>query len=130
MNSLPDASTLHLLSGLPKLKVGDKVRFLGCVTAYTFETATLTIEHDYPKGNNVQASVDIQLHVDDLQASAVDIGTWTNVIGYITSIKRPSKRLGYTSVGVHALAIWPGGSFRLDTYERLVSEPDVVDLYY
>ncbi|OBS29181.1 hypothetical protein FPOA_03118 [Fusarium poae] len=58
MSRGPVPSQLYLLSDLPAIPVGDKVRFLGCVTSYSTSSARLALGHLYPKDSTVTASVD------------------------------------------------------------------------
>ncbi|KIN06691.1 hypothetical protein OIDMADRAFT_113385 [Oidiodendron maius Zn] len=119
------ASTLTLLSNLPDLASGIKVRFLGCVTNYSTKTATLTLEHNYPPGNKVQAIVDAGLLVSSLKSDETQIGEWINVIGYIQA---PRQKLGKHSNNIHlrtevqAIVLWSAGPLKLDGYEKSLEQ--------
>ncbi|OTB00670.1 hypothetical protein M426DRAFT_233707 [Hypoxylon sp. CI-4A] len=122
MSNGPLPSVRCLLSALPAKHVGDKVRFLGCVTKYSTLSATLTLQHEYPKGNNVKAGVDAKLLLENLKAEQTDIGQWIHVIGYITSIKQtPSqttKEVPVSNVGVQALVLWIAEDLNITSYEK------------
>ncbi|KAG7122234.1 hypothetical protein HYQ46_002951 [Verticillium longisporum] len=84
MSRGPLPSQICLLADLSVKSPGDKVRFLGCVTAYTVATATLVLCHSFPSGTDTAAHVDVKLVLDSLTGEQVRIGEWVNIIGYIT----------------------------------------------
>ncbi|KAK5987194.1 Kinesin-like protein [Cladobotryum mycophilum] len=86
----PLPSQLCLLSSLKDRPVGDKVRFLGCVTSYSTQQACLSLGHMYPSGTNESATVNIQLILETIQPECTQFGAWVNVVGYITE-KSKSK---------------------------------------
>ncbi|KAI5927464.1 CST complex subunit Ten1 [Camillea tinctor] len=129
MSNGPLPSLRCLLSGLPNRQVGDKVRFIGCVTAYTTNSAHLSLEHDCPKGSTVSAVVDVNLLLQNLRKEQTDIGQWVHVIGYITSIKHPPRTPGKTTasnvrgrgatcIGVQAIVLWTAEDLDIATYEQ------------
>ncbi|EXU96111.1 telomere capping protein [Metarhizium robertsii] len=119
MSRGPGASKLCLLSSLPDQRIGEKVRFLGCVTAYNTGTACLTLGHVYPKDTNVLVSVNIELVLETLQPGLARAGEWLNIIGYV--IDGPAGDAETTrSVGAHvqALMVWSTGPLDIQQYER------------
>jgi hypothetical protein len=125
MSRGPVPSQLHLLSDLPAVPVGDKVRFLGCVTSYSTSAARLALGHLYPKDNTVTASVDVSLLLESLTDEKTRVGEYVNVIGYITEQKTTRhKKSPYQEskqVGVQAIVLWSTGPMDLQKYERLLS---------
>ncbi|KAI3326130.1 CST complex subunit Ten1 [Xylariaceae sp. AK1471] len=127
MSNGPLPSERCLLSALCKKQVGDKVRFLGCVTAYSTHSAQVTLKHDYPKGNNdVEALVDVKLLLKTLKSEHTDVGQWVHVIGYVTFVKSVavtdsrslSESKGAPRVGVQALILWIAQDLHLGVYEK------------
>ncbi|KUJ11973.1 uncharacterized protein LY89DRAFT_593878 [Mollisia scopiformis] len=119
MQNGPVPTTLTLLSELGKLAPGSKVRFLGCVTNYSTKTATLTLEHNHPPGNLLQAQVDVTLLVTTMKSNDTQIGEWVNVMGYLTSRKeKQTPNRPTLEVGVQAIVLWSSGSFNLQAYEE------------
>ncbi|CAJ2502337.1 Uu.00g097310.m01.CDS01 [Anthostomella pinea] len=128
MSSGPLPSTRCLLSELPSRQVREKVRFLGCVTAYSMHSARLTLEHQCPKGSTVKASVDVKLLLQVLKSEQTDIGQWVHVIGYITSaemsaiadvVPLPEIRESIC-IGVQALVIWEADGLDIASYEKSI----------
>ncbi|KAI1140249.1 CST complex subunit Ten1 [Hypoxylon sp. FL0543] len=128
MSNGPLPSVRCLLSTLPMKHVGDKVRFLGCVTRYSTRSATLILQHEYPHGNKTKANVDVALLLENLKAEQTDVAQWVHVIGYITSIEQTTlKSMGphTASVGVQALVLWIAEDLDIQSYEKaLASETD------
>ncbi|CAF3516199.1 unnamed protein product [Fusarium graminearum] len=125
MSRGPVPSQLHLLSDLPAVPVGNKVRFLGCVTSYSTSSARLTLGHLYPKDSTVTASVDVSLLLQSLTNEKTRVGEYVNVIGYVTEQKTiRHKKPPYQEskqVGVQAIVLWSTGPMDLQKYEKLLS---------
>ncbi|KAI0601351.1 CST complex subunit Ten1 [Biscogniauxia sp. FL1348] len=129
MSNGPLPSVRCLLSSLPNRQVGDKVRFLGCVTAYTTSSAHLSLEHNCPKGSAVKAVVDVNLLLQNLKTEQTDIGQWVHVIGYVTSIKHPPSKTtasnvrgrGATCITVQAIVLWTAQDLDIATYEQTLT---------
>ncbi|CAK7209585.1 hypothetical protein SBRCBS47491_000493 [Sporothrix bragantina] len=116
MAAIP-ASELCFLSDLPTKLAGQKVRFLGCVTAYDMAVGVLTLQHQYqsqPTAHriDVRAHVNIDLVLERLTAEQTSVGAWVNVMGYISDIKDGGD------VHVQALLLWSAGPLNLQEYER------------
>ncbi|OTA70071.1 hypothetical protein K449DRAFT_427583 [Hypoxylon sp. EC38] len=129
MSNGPLPSVRCLLSSLPTKRVGEKVRFLGCVTGYSTHSATLSLQHEYPSGNKTKANIDVTLLLEKLGSEQTDIGQWIHIIGYITSIKQTplnaSMGLDTASVGVQALVLWIAEDLDIPLYEKaLASETE------
>ncbi|KAM0483685.1 hypothetical protein ACHAPX_002179 [Trichoderma viride] len=122
----PVASQLCLLSQLKERSVGDKVRFLGCVTSYDTSTASLALGHMYPPGTNETVLVDIELVLETIQPGLTQVGHWVNVVGYIVEGKKSgTQKVPGTkeSFGhVQALLIWPTGPLDIGRYEKSMED--------
>ncbi|KAI1800587.1 CST complex subunit Ten1 [Daldinia bambusicola] len=121
MSHGPLPSVRCLLSHLSTKHVGDKVRFLGCVTGYSTRSATLSLEHEYPKGTKARVSVDVTLLLENLNSEQTDIGQWVHIIGYITSIDKSLVKTTAGSntenIGVQALVLWISRDLDISSYE-------------
>ncbi|KAK7220523.1 hypothetical protein V2G26_008526 [Clonostachys chloroleuca] len=124
MSRGPIPSQLCLLSQLPAYAVHDKVRFLGCVLAYSTRGAILQLAHAYPRDTNVTAHVDVSLVLETLGEEQTRVGEWVNVIGYITARAdapsaptAPSTSTQAASVHIQALVLWSTGPLNVDRYE-------------
>ena len=93
--------------------------------SYTIPTATLTVEHRFPKGSTVTAAVDVNLLVQALKTNHTDIGSWVNVTGYVTSIDqntvRSAKGGPSATVGVQALLVWAAEDLDIAAYESALA---------
>ncbi|KAI0537217.1 CST complex subunit Ten1 [Xylaria digitata] len=120
MSTGPLPSERCLLSELCKKKMGDKVRFLGCVTEYSTHSAQLTLKHRYPKeSNDVEALVDVKLILETLKSEQTDVGQWVHVIGYLTFVdQNPLGSKTTPRVGVQALILWIARDLDLGAYEK------------
>ncbi|KAH8685940.1 CST complex subunit Ten1 [Tricladium varicosporioides] len=115
----PIPSTLSLLSDLHQHPPGTKVRFLGCVTEYSIKSASLILEHNYPRDKAFKARVNVDLLLENLKAEETQIGEWVNVIGYIGIDQSPlSSHEKNAYIPIQAIVLWPTGPFNLQTYER------------
>ncbi|EFW20131.1 hypothetical protein D8B26_003423 [Coccidioides posadasii str. Silveira] len=146
----PLPTRLVFLSELPNLPVGSKVRFLGCVSKYTIAKGILTLEHNDSvsspnrkgprRAPGARIDVDVNLLLESLSHSDIDIGNWINVIGYVRPLspapslvlqneilKSGGGRKKPSSVYVEALMIIPAGGIRVGEYERVLSESREVD---
>ncbi|KAI1097213.1 CST complex subunit Ten1 [Jackrogersella minutella] len=125
MSNGPPPSVRCLLSSLPTKHVGDKVRFLGCVTEYSTHSAILTLQHEYPKGSKVKVDTDVTLLLQNLNSEHTDIGQWVHLIGYITSIKqifaKPTTTSHVVSIGVQALVLWIAEDLDISSYEKTLT---------
>ncbi|KAH7148682.1 CST complex subunit Ten1 [Dactylonectria macrodidyma] len=122
MSRGPLPSRLHLLSNLPSQPVGDKVRFLGCVTSYSTALGCLSLGHVYPRGTDVTVLVDVNLILESLTSEKTRVGEYVNVIGYITSKQAPhvpdTPHPEAAQVLVQALMLWSTGPMDIQTYEK------------
>ncbi|KAL0942633.1 uncharacterized protein CTRU02_200518 [Colletotrichum truncatum] len=121
MSRGPLPSRLCLLSDLPSKPAGEKVRFLGCVTSYSTDSAVLTLEHGFPKGSNVSASIDVQLLLGTITSEQTSVGEWVNVVGYVTPTSSGTRAKGASrepqNVAIQALLLWSTGPLNLQRYE-------------
>ncbi|KAL2260933.1 hypothetical protein VTK26DRAFT_4935 [Humicola hyalothermophila] len=125
MSNGPRPSQLCLLSALPLRKVGDKVRFLGCVLSYSPATGVLTLQHHLQEdASPVLVLVDVNLVLESLGADQTRVGEWVNVIGYITAIASMSDGKGplhgSPRVNVQAILLWSSGPLDVPRYEESV----------
>ncbi|TGO27968.1 hypothetical protein BPAE_0034g00480 [Botrytis paeoniae] len=117
----PNPSKLTLLADLQQFSEGDKVRFLGCVINYNRDSAVLTLQHNFPIGNGIKASVNVRLLLNSLTHYETRVGEWVNVVGYVADTDEPqdikTRKLG-TDIAIQAIALWSSGPIQLDAYER------------
>ncbi|KAK2057709.1 hypothetical protein LY76DRAFT_606045 [Colletotrichum caudatum] len=121
MSRGPLPSRLCLLSDLPMRSPGEKVRFMGCVTSYSTQSAVLTLEHSFPKGSHVSALVDVQLLLGTMKPNQTQIGEWVNVVGYVKPSPPGTRTRGTAQepekAAVQALILWSTGPLDLQRYE-------------
>ncbi|KAK3403198.1 CST complex subunit Ten1 [Sordaria brevicollis] len=134
MSNGPLPSQLCLLPDLALKKEGDKVRFLGCVTAYSSVSGILTLQHHHQTQDSpcVAALVDVTLVLRTLKSDQVRIGEWVNVIGYVTTVTPSPARKGsmresepfqarvHTQVRIRALLLWSSGPLDTQRYDESV----------
>ncbi|KAI9778457.1 MAG: hypothetical protein M1839_008103 [Geoglossum umbratile] len=131
----PVPSRLVFLSDLPSIPVGEKVRFLGCITAYKTATGILTLQHAYPSpGPHLPtAYVDIHLPLSTLKPTDTQFGEWVNVIGYVTEGSPPPGSSGgdkrnapkgkeRMAASVQAIILWSAGTIDVGEYERVLED--------
>ncbi|KAI9711363.1 MAG: hypothetical protein M1812_007212 [Candelaria pacifica] len=132
----PVPARLMFLSDLHDRALGEKVRFLGCVTDYSTVTGTLLLKHDYPTSSPgpATARVNIDLVLSNIKATDTQIGEWVNIIGYITAPTPGRKNASLNRsikdsnrVNVQAIALWSAGSIKLGNYERILEERKEVE---
>ncbi|KAF4584066.1 telomere capping, CST complex subunit domain-containing protein [Ophiocordyceps camponoti-floridani] len=107
MSRGPVPSRLCHFPSLPECGLGEKVRFLGCVTSYS--TASASLELGY-RGSAVVVVVDVKLVLRALGEELTRVGEWVNVIGYVVGVDGASAR-------VQALMVWSTGPLDLGRYE-------------
>lgn len=89
------------------------------VTEYSMKTASLTLEHNYPKDKALKVRVNVDLLLENLKVEETQIGEWVNVIGYIGIDQSPLRSNDKNAyVLIQALVLWSTGSFNLQAYER------------
>ncbi|KAL8729182.1 MAG: hypothetical protein Q9166_004921 [cf. Caloplaca sp. 2 TL-2023] len=130
----PPPTRLVLLSDLPSCTAGEKVRFLGCVSDYTPLTGTLNLQHAYPPSlaSHTRAAVDVNLLLETLNSTDIEVGEWVNVMGYVQEVEEEKGMKdimrfgGVRGVGlgkfvkVQALVLWSAVGVKLWEYERAV----------
>ncbi|KAH8821113.1 CST complex subunit Ten1 [Xylogone sp. PMI_703] len=123
------ATKLLLLSELHKFHPGDKVRFLGCVTSYSTQSAVLTLEHNHPQGNNLKAFVNVEHVLNTLKSTETQIGEWVNVMGYVTPKPRDDlpaiSKKSRNGIYVQAIVLWSAGPIKLDKYEQSLDQQNL-----
>ena len=111
----PLPSHLTFLNSLPSHPTGTKVRFLGCVTAYSVYHGLLELSHSYPStsasSSNVRAMVDVTVIVETMGRADHEVGAWVNVVGYVQ--KSSGKGTGLVRVWVQAVTVWSAGAVRV-----------------
>ncbi|KAI9735840.1 MAG: hypothetical protein M1834_001305 [Cirrosporium novae-zelandiae] len=120
----PTPIRLVFLSDLPGIKVGTKVRFLGCVEHYSNDTGELVLKHDLQNSQapNVFACVNIDLVLSSMTWSDFSIGEWINIVGYIVEAKNGRKSSTIKRVDVQAILLWSAGAINLVEYEESLRE--------
>ncbi|KAF6218582.1 hypothetical protein HO133_005933 [Letharia lupina] len=146
MNNGPLPTRIVFLSDLPTQAHGTKVRFLGCVTRYTFSTGVLELQHAYhlPPNQPTVALVDVNVILEGLEREDTQVGAWVNVLGYVEEVLEEGKRergqgKGKTGlakrkgdriregpragrVRVRAVVLWSAGGVKIGEYERTLEE--------
>jgi len=127
MQNGPLPSRLVFLADLPMLPPAQKIRLLGCVTAYSTRTAILTLEHNHPAGNGIKALVDLKLLLNTLKSNETQVGEWVNVIGYTVSSMESKILMKHSAESIHsvcvqALVLWSAGPLKLNDYEKSLDE--------
>ncbi|KAK6951389.1 hypothetical protein Daesc_007924 [Daldinia eschscholtzii] len=88
-------------------------------------SATLTLQHEYPKGTKARVSADVTLLLQNLNSEQTDIGQWVHIIGYITSIdnKFAKSTVGSNTenIGVQALVLWTARDLDISSYENTLN---------
>ncbi|KAI1459152.1 CST complex subunit Ten1 [Annulohypoxylon moriforme] len=129
MSNGPPPSVRCLLGNIHR-HIGEKVRFLGCVTHYNPQSAILTLEHNYDT-NKTPARVDAKLLVETLKSEQIDIGQWVHVIGYVKAhrIAMTKSRVRYAemSLEVQALVLWTAEDLDISAYEKTFDSDKVVN---
>lgn len=97
---------------------------MSSVTKYSTQTAVLTLEHNHPPGNLVQAQVDANLLVTTMKSGDTQIGEWVNVMGYVTTQRSKQASQETPLVGVQGIMLWSSGPFDLQAYERNLDHKD------
>jgi len=131
-----------LISKLPILPGGRKVRFLGCVTSYEVSTGVLELQHTFlpPPNTSIIAVVDANLVLGSLRREDTIPGAWLNVLGYAEGIVKDALKVqkdisdegmgvaGHTvcveavvKVGVQAIMLWNAGAVKIGQYEKAVA---------
>ncbi|KAF1354676.1 CST complex subunit Ten1 [Delphinella strobiligena] len=116
----PLPSTILFVSQLQGRSQGDKVRFLGCVEHYDKKNGTLVLLHHYPKRWKTapKVIVDVNPLLDTVKFHDLEVGAWTNVIGYISPQSQTGARI---LPCVQAVMIWSAGIINLDEYESALA---------
>ncbi|KAL8775096.1 MAG: hypothetical protein Q9209_000575 [Squamulea sp. 1 TL-2023] len=133
MSSGPLPTRLIFLSDLPTCSRDEKVRFLGCVSNYNVSTATLSLQHVYPASSpnaHVTAAVDVNIVLESLKHTDMQVGEWVNVMGYVQGIEgQKAERRGVKYglgkgvsgdkvVKVQAVMLWSAGGVKVWEYEK------------
>lgn len=99
------------------------------MTSYSSQTATLVLEHNYPKGNHLKAFVDVEHLLGTLKSSETQVGEWVNVMGYITPEPRDEHTMEtqntWKSAFIQAIVLWSAGPIRLDKYESSLDQQKI-----
>lgn len=130
----PPPSKHVFIHQLLKQQNNSKVRFLGCVVDYDDNTGQLTVQHDYPRGTDVESPkrtiVDINLTLNTTKLDVLQSGSWINIIGYVRRTSLPDTqqtRSGHTvapqrQATVQAVLVWSAGVLRVEEYEKTLED--------
>ncbi|OJD10998.1 hypothetical protein AJ78_08137 [Emergomyces pasteurianus Ep9510] len=139
----PPPATRVFLSEIPKLPPGSKIRFLGCVSSYNISIGSLILEHNYPITSQPipSISVDVNLLLESLEATDLQVGSWLNVLGYIRERLQPEtlssafNKLAHLShrnlsspsevtrsTYVEAVMVFSADAIHLGEYERVLQD--------
>jgi hypothetical protein len=90
----------------------------------------LLLKHNYPlSAPKVTASVDLSHVLENLQGTALQVGVWVNVVGYVmngesttskATEKRGARDADTGNVRVQAIMIWEAVAINIDEYEKAV----------
>lgn len=98
---------------------------------YDVKTGTVLLTHHYPASSASQtvARVNIDLVLESIESSSIQIGSWVNVIGYISAKTVQSAHQAEVrnipvnaEVAVRAILLWGAGDFKLKSYEDRLQE--------
>ncbi len=105
------------------------------VTKYDIPTGILTLKHHYPSESRKPSKtlVDINLLLESIKSTDIEIGAWINVFGYVTWSSHSNKaRVAATEKNtgtvplrrslVKALMIHSAGTIDVGEYERVLAE--------
>lgn len=101
------------------------------IVDYDLGKGELLLEHAYPIHAHPvpRISVDINLVLESTHSSALQQGSWINVIGYTRVSRtrgRPKKQslpgTRIEGVSLQAILIWSAGSLRIGEYEATLEE--------
>lgn len=113
---LPPASQLALFTDLPKCAAGEKVRFRARVCTYNQADASLLLESTEHPGLHVL--LDVRLCLESLHSDVLILGTWIQVIGYVTSVpSSTTQSITSPTSRVQALNVWVSNESRADVTE-------------
>ena len=106
-------------------------RFIS-VSHYDITSATMTLSHNYPLSTHpCQALTNIELLLNALASTDMQVGEWVNVMGYVDfpsdTKGRPHCEAGPTTSHVQAVMLWPARSLKIGEYERALDERRQVD---
>ena len=133
MNHGPLPTRLVFLADLPKLPLGTKVRFLGCVSHHDQKTGLLGLQHAYPPPPSPcsKAIVDVNLLLESLKNTDTRVGEWVNVMGYVEPVSKLGieaktdsrvRKAGFAaeenSPKIQGVMLWSAGAIKLADYER------------
>lgn len=131
----PVASKLIFLSQLQEQQLNTKVRFLGCVLDYDEKAGVLLLEHKYSlspsQDTTTKALVDMNMALETTTKSCLQDGSWINVIGYVQSIPRSTRRrasmsrpqvVAHAPPQVQAVLVWDAGAVKVDQYEQTIKQ--------
>jgi hypothetical protein len=100
------------------------------VAQYHNESGSLLLTHHYPAcSHQITARVNIDLVLESINSSDLQVGSWINVIGYICGRTLDPPRIAgvgetpvYSEVAVRAVMLWSAGDIKLKSYEDLLQE--------
>jgi hypothetical protein len=104
------------------------------VEHYDVSKGTLLLKHNHPPSKEpVVAHVNIDIVLETLKSSSLQVGTWLNIVGYVTKNSVPSTVCRETEEGtslkpeskvafVQAIVLWEAVAVKLDAYERAVQD--------
>lgn len=100
---------------------------------------TQTIGGEPPSQCTFSVVVNVNLLLDTLTWSELEVGAWLNVLGYVRDIpcmdeesKKALKGLKSVAVGryVEAVMVFPAGAIHIDEYERVLKDSQEVERRY
>jgi hypothetical protein len=98
------------------------------VVNYEVSTGSLLLEYGFPQGvlPTPQASIDVRLVLESINAHDLQRGSWVNIIGYVRRPEQRQKRTISSNANntqkpeipiVQAIIVWGAGAIKVADYE-------------
>jgi hypothetical protein len=110
---------------------------LSSVVNYEVSTGFLLLEHRFQQDilPTPQASVDVQLVLESINAHDLQRGSWLNIIGYLRKPEQRQKKTTSSNTNniqrpeipiVQAIIVWDAGAIKVANYETaLVNQREI-----
>ncbi len=91
---------------------------------YDPSSGSVGLKHNYPSSSTpVVAEVHLDHVLENITPTTTQIGTWLNVIGFMSRDKDTGHKGLHASsplkvVTIDAVVVWDAGSIKLDAYEK------------
>ncbi|KXT05741.1 hypothetical protein AC578_1083 [Pseudocercospora eumusae] len=130
-NRRPEPTRLVLLHQIREQEQGTKIRFLGCVHAYSGKRGFLVLKQDFPAttAKSPMVLANISSLLETMNRDLLQTGAWINIVGYVrkparSAINEDVRRDGKTSTRrrpisipyLEAIMIWSAGAVNVTSY--------------